>query len=135
MNAGHSSISSRYGLGADQVLSTDVVTTDGEQRTLDAHCAQQDLFWSVRGGGGSNFAVLLSVTIKTYPVLPGVILSYSYNTTANSTIFWNLAAYVLSAIPSVNDAGGMRDFFCSQMRVGLTLPVTGRYLVRKSSPI
>lgn len=45
---GHSPISSRYGLGADQVLEMEVVTADGKLRTVNEN-NDADLFWALRG--------------------------------------------------------------------------------------
>ena len=53
---GHSPISARYGLGADQVLEMEVVTADGVLRTVNEH-NDPDLFWALRGV--SPFALLL----------------------------------------------------------------------------
>jgi FAD/FMN-containing dehydrogenase len=46
--AGHSPISSKFGLGTDQVLEMEVVTADGELRTINP-TADADLFWAMRG--------------------------------------------------------------------------------------
>ena len=51
---GHSVVSSRYGLAADQVLSMEVVTADGQFVIVSAR-SHPDLFWAIRGGGGSEF--------------------------------------------------------------------------------
>jgi hypothetical protein len=47
---GHSVMASYYGLGADQVLSLQVVTADGRFVTADPEI-NQDLFYALRGGG------------------------------------------------------------------------------------
>jgi FAD/FMN-containing dehydrogenase len=51
--AGHSILASKYGLGADQVLSLQVVTADGNFVTADTG-TNQDLFFALRGGGPSE---------------------------------------------------------------------------------
>lgn len=51
--AGHSSITSTFGLGADQALSIEVVTADGRAVTADPE-TNTDLFWALRGGGGGK---------------------------------------------------------------------------------
>ena len=49
---GHSPLSSKVGLGVDQVLSLQVVTADGRYVTADPQ-TNKDLFFAIRGGGGS----------------------------------------------------------------------------------
>lgn len=63
---GHSALSPRYGLAADNVLQMEVVTAGGDVLTVnqDQH---RDLFWALRGGGGSTFGVITSMTMKTHP--------------------------------------------------------------------
>ncbi|KIW30416.1 uncharacterized protein PV07_06160 [Cladophialophora immunda] len=110
MGAGHSPISSVYGLGADQVLEMDVVTANGTRLTVNED-SYPDLFWAIRGGGGSTFAVLLSVTVRAYPSLPGTIYTFSYNTTANTDTFWSLVAYFHNQLPDLSDAGVMGYYY------------------------
>lgn len=51
---GHSPMSPVYGLGSNQVLSVDIVTSDG--RFVTANEKQNaDLFWAVRGGGAATW--------------------------------------------------------------------------------
>jgi FAD/FMN-containing dehydrogenase len=67
-------LNGKHGLACDNVLSMDVVTADGQMRTVNAS-EQQDLFWAMRGGGG-NFGVVTSFTYRVHPVrtvLAGVI--------------------------------------------------------------
>jgi FAD/FMN-containing dehydrogenase len=52
-NAGHSPLSPRYGLGADQPVEYKVVTADGELKVANA-VSNPDLFWALRGGGGGE---------------------------------------------------------------------------------
>lgn len=51
---GHSVLGSKYGLGADQPLSINVVTADARFVTADPN-QNTDLFYALRGGGGSMF--------------------------------------------------------------------------------
>ena len=51
---GHCVLASKYGLGADQVLSINVITADGSFVTADVN-QNPDLFYALRGGGGSKY--------------------------------------------------------------------------------
>ena len=56
----------RYGLAANRVLAVEVVTADGELRRVDAD-THPELFWALRGGGGS-FGVVTALEFRLYPV-------------------------------------------------------------------
>ena len=47
---GHGPVTSRYGLGADQVIEMQVVTASGQLLTINAQ-SSPDLFWAMRGVG------------------------------------------------------------------------------------
>ncbi|OAP62842.1 hypothetical protein AYL99_02069 [Fonsecaea erecta] len=108
--AGHAPISALYGLGADQVLEMEVVTANGTYLTINED-SYPGLFWAMRGGGGSTFAVLISVTVRAYSVLPTTVYAFNYNTTANSDTFWSLVAYFHNQLPELSDAGVMGYYF------------------------
>jgi FAD/FMN-containing dehydrogenase len=61
----------RFGLACDNLLSADIVTADGQLRTVSA-TEHADLFWGVRGGGG-NFGVVTSFEYRLQPVGPLVL--------------------------------------------------------------
>jgi FAD/FMN-containing dehydrogenase len=56
----------RYGLAADSVLRALVVTADGELEVATPD-RNAELFWALRGGGGS-FAVVTGLEFRLYPV-------------------------------------------------------------------
>ena len=56
----------KHGLAADNLLSAELVTADGEVLEVDAD-SHPDLFWALRGGGG-NFGVATSFTYQLHPV-------------------------------------------------------------------
>lgn len=56
----------RYGLACNSVRAIDVVTADGRFRRVDA-AHEPDLFWALRGGGGS-FGIVTSIEFALYPV-------------------------------------------------------------------
>lgn len=56
----------RYGLASESVRAFRVVTAAGEQRRIDAD-DEPDLFFALRGGGGS-YAIVTGLEIELYPV-------------------------------------------------------------------
>ncbi|MCU0585046.1 MAG: FAD-binding oxidoreductase [Desulfobacterales bacterium] len=62
-----------HGLSIDNLLSAEIVTADGRLRRADAN-ENADLFWALRGGGGS-FGVVTAFEFKVHPVGPDVWLS------------------------------------------------------------
>ncbi|PHH78367.1 hypothetical protein CDD80_6990 [Ophiocordyceps camponoti-rufipedis] len=64
---GHSSLSNAFGLAADNTLSFDVVTPSGRLVTASPWNRHRDLYWALSGGGGGNFGVVISVTVKAHP--------------------------------------------------------------------
>lgn len=65
LGGGHSILSSKYGLGSDQVVQIKVVRPDGKL-VIANRCQNHKLFWALRGGGGGTFGIVTSMTIKTY---------------------------------------------------------------------
>lgn len=64
---GHSPISGSFGLAAEHALEFTVVKlTDGSVTKVN-QCTEPDLWWALRGGGGSTYAVVVSATLQTYP--------------------------------------------------------------------
>ena len=102
---GHGPLSAFYGFPGDQVIEMEVVTADGKLRTINAY-THSDLFWAMRGGG-SPFAILISVTVKAFPTLPSTIVHFSYSTKADSDTFWSMVAFLHSQLPRISKAGGM----------------------------
>jgi FAD/FMN-containing dehydrogenase len=56
------------GLACDQLLASQIVTADGEIKTLKPEPGRKDVFWACQGGGGGNFGVNTSFTLKTFSV-------------------------------------------------------------------
>lgn len=72
-------LSAVHGLAADNVLSIELVTAEGEllHVTADSH---PDLFWALRGGGG-NFGVATSFEYRLYPLreVVGGVIAYPFD--------------------------------------------------------
>ena len=72
---GHGPLGPAYGLMVDQAVEFDIITADGELRTIN-ECNDPDLFWAMRGGGGGNYAVLTSYKFQLYPAVPINVYSF-----------------------------------------------------------
>lgn len=59
-------LSGQYGLTCDNLLAVDLVAASADRITASAQ-ENQDLFWGLRGGGG-NFGVATSFTVRLHPV-------------------------------------------------------------------
>jgi FAD/FMN-containing dehydrogenase len=70
----------RHGLTVDNLLSVELVTADGEQRTVDQD-TEAELLWGLRGGGG-NFGVATAFEYRLHPVGPLAL---------GGPVFWPLA--------------------------------------------
>jgi FAD/FMN-containing dehydrogenase len=66
LGGGVSWLARKYGLSANSVLAIELVTADGRLRRVD-HDNDPDLFWALRGGGGS-FGVVTAMEIALYPM-------------------------------------------------------------------
>ena len=88
LGGGHSPLSSLYGLAADQVLGFEAITASGEFLTANS-TSNQDLFWALRGGGGSTFAVVTSITVKAFKDMPVTTASWALSSsTIGTDKFW-----------------------------------------------
>ncbi|PKS09465.1 hypothetical protein jhhlp_004081 [Lomentospora prolificans] len=101
---GHSILGSQHGLATDHVLEVQLVTPDGEVVVAN-ECQNEDLFWAVRGGGGSTFGVITSATLETIPTPPLIHVTFALFTLPDAPQLHEYQAFVLSKFPSWSDAG------------------------------
>ena len=75
-SGGFGSFSKRYGLAAASLIEAEVVTADGQVRLANA-CANPDLFWALKGGGGGSFGAVTRLTLATHelPALFGAVFA------------------------------------------------------------
>ncbi|KAF2160090.1 hypothetical protein M409DRAFT_29388 [Zasmidium cellare ATCC 36951] len=103
---GHGPATRQYGLGADQVLSAQVVLADGCVITANA-CENQDVFFAIRGGGGGTYGVVAEVSIKAHPNFDVQMQSLSIAPLdiSNTSSLLDAVAIIYEAIPDLNDGG------------------------------
>jgi FAD/FMN-containing dehydrogenase len=56
-----------FGLASDNLISAQIVTADGQLRTIDSN-SDPDLLWALRGGGGGNFGVVTQLKLRVHSV-------------------------------------------------------------------
>ncbi|KAK4446288.1 hypothetical protein QBC34DRAFT_470078 [Podospora aff. communis PSN243] len=83
-SGGHGALSSKIGLGSDQVLSINVVTADGQFLTADPN-TNHDLWWALRGGGPSTYGVVTSIVMRAYPTIRTTSISVAFSVNPNAT--------------------------------------------------
>ena len=66
LGGGLSWLGRAYGLSGNNVQAVELVTADGDFVRADA-CSQPDLFWALRGGGGS-FGIVTAVEVRLFPI-------------------------------------------------------------------
>src|SRR5471032_1413332 len=64
-SGGFGSFSKNFGRASASLLEAEVVTADGQVRIANA-CRDPDLFWGLKGGGGSSLGVVTRLTLKTH---------------------------------------------------------------------
>lgn len=65
LGGGFGRLNRKFGLAVDNVRGAEVVTADGQVRTISDE-QEPDLFWAIRGGGG-NFGVVSQIEYEVYP--------------------------------------------------------------------
>lgn len=114
---GHGPMTSTLGLAADNVLEMEVVTADGQLRTL-SPTQNSDLFWAMRGGGAGTFGVTLSVTAKVFPDrrIGAATFEVIASVQAEEQAYWDAVDEFHSQLPSWVDQGGFAAFILTQQQ-------------------
>jgi hypothetical protein len=108
MGGGHGPNSNHFGLGVDNVLEHEVVLPNGRIVIANEE-SYPDLFWALRGGGGSTFGILTRVTVMAHdhPKTPAVALGINRNKnlTDSAEVWVDAMTYYLSNMPEFTDFG------------------------------
>ncbi|KAI5862012.1 FAD-binding domain-containing protein [Durotheca rogersii] len=118
---GHGSLTSQYGMAADSVLEWEVVTVDGEHLVATPK-RNADLYWALSGGGAGTFAVVLSMTTRTYAETPMQLASFSFGASdaafaGDVDAFWRAVNAFHASLGPVTDAGAVVTYFIRDSRL------------------
>lgn len=95
-----------FGMGADNILEAAIVTPGGDLLTAN-ECQNEDIYWAIRGGGGSTFGVIVNMTMKAYPIpsmtLMGINLVANNGTSTKD--WWKVVAKLHVLLPALQDQG------------------------------
>ncbi|KAK1138616.1 hypothetical protein N8T08_002146 [Aspergillus melleus] len=103
---GHGYATGQYGMGADSIIEAELVTPEGDALTVN-ECQYPDLFWAIRGGGGSTFGVVLTVTVKAHPMPSVGIVNFDVSPRNHTSPkqWWNTVASLHKEMAELQDAG------------------------------
>jgi len=105
-------------IASDNALEFAVILASGLQVTANAE-NNPDLFWALKGGGGSTFAAVYSVTLKTYPVVP--VTGAAFNMLISQPNFWKGVQAFHESSNAFVDAGWYVSYVISPTK-GLSVP-------------
>ncbi|KAK0651725.1 putative isoamyl alcohol oxidase [Cercophora newfieldiana] len=108
---GHSALSTSFGLSADNTLEFEVITASGQLLTA-SRTRNPDLYWALSGGGGGNYGVVVSLTVKTFPdrKIGGASLSFFAHEVPTESFYAAIDAFH-AALPAMVDAGSMVVYY------------------------
>ena len=88
LGGGHGWLARKHGLACNSVVAAELVTADGKLVRVD-HEHEPELFWALRGGGGS-FGAVTALELELYPVpeLYAGMLAWPWERTADVLHAW-----------------------------------------------
>ncbi|KAF4998728.1 hypothetical protein FGRMN_3054 [Fusarium graminum] len=111
---GHSALSTKFGLAADNTLEFEVVTASG--KVVKANRSQnKDLYWALSGGGSGNYGVVTSATVKAHP--EAKVSGAKFLITApegRSELIYDAIDAFHAALPRIVESGIMIIYFFSE---------------------
>ncbi|KAF2195140.1 FAD-binding domain-containing protein [Zopfia rhizophila CBS 207.26] len=124
---GHSPSGGLFGMGADQVVELTAVLPDGRDVHITS-TSEPELFWAFRGGGGSTFGVITSVTVKVHPKIPITVSRWAFGSSTHNITnetFWEAVRAYLDNIPAIADSGSQAFSAINSMgELGYTFRMT-----------
>lgn len=108
---GHGTLSTTYGMGADNLLEATIVTPDGEVLIANP-CKNSDIFFAIRGGGGGTFGVVTEAIVKAFPTPKTTLQIFSLSSLNPNvtTEFWDMMGFIHAELPRLKE-GGMQGYY------------------------
>ena len=103
----------KYGFACNRLRAIELVTADGEARTVDAD-NDPDLFWALRGGGGDD-AIVVALHLELVPVKDAYAGAYLWPAAVGAEavrIYRDWSAAAGDSVPSVVRFLSPRDVPC-----------------------
>lgn len=91
---GFGSFSKKYGIAAASLLEAEVVVASGEVLIVNEY-QHSDLFWALKGGGGSTFGVVAKATLQTHDLPQYFGFLHGHVAAKNDAAFEELLAYFI----------------------------------------
>lgn len=111
-------------MAADQVLAFEVVTADGRFVTA-SNAVNSDLFWALRGGGGSTFGVVTSAIVKAHPKIKVTKSVFSFQAAPTDSVnFWKAVNAYFKRFPTFTNAGTYSYFWIWNYGTSLDFQMT-----------
>jgi hypothetical protein len=108
---GHNPFVNMHGMMVDNVMEIEVVTADGKFQKASA-CNNPELFWALRGGGGSTFGVVTAATVRVHPDFPITVTRFFVNvTTPYDARIFKATAHFLQRGATLRDKYGLQGYF------------------------
>lgn len=107
---GHSLLGNLLGASTDNVLQFEVVTASGKLETANQN-VNPNLFWALRGGGGGTYAIVTSVTLRTFPDPTAVTVDLSVRFPRLGPAYWAAVQELNNLLPAIDDGGGSGFYY------------------------
>ncbi|KAK5995330.1 FAD-linked oxidoreductase apf9 [Cladobotryum mycophilum] len=95
----------------------------GEVLTING-CQHSDLFWAMRGGGGSTFGVITSITLKIFPSPKILAMDFMMLVDARESFIYDMAAFIFGQLPTLGGKG-MTGYTSVLARMPNPIPLPG----------